>query len=252
MKLTQSTRVGAWFLIGSNLLMALGSVWVFMRMAPAIDVIIYRNERSLQACEAMLSSLAMINDSEIDNSRLKSDFLQALKRAQNNITEKDEALALEPISQDYLKAFDGILEAKADTVTAILRLGQVNRDAMVEADKRARHFGSAGAWGVVFMALIVFLSGMLFVRALAASLARPLEEIEAVVKSYRGGDTMRRCTGAGVTKDMKALFNNVNAILDALSAEAFGQAEATPRMPPDPPRASAEAQHAMPIQHAKV
>ena len=36
MRLAQSVRLGAWLLIGLNLLMALGAIGILMRMAPAI------------------------------------------------------------------------------------------------------------------------------------------------------------------------------------------------------------------------
>jgi len=43
MKLAQSVKIGAWLLIVLNLLMAFGSIWKIMRMAPAIKVIIAQN-----------------------------------------------------------------------------------------------------------------------------------------------------------------------------------------------------------------
>ena len=58
MRLAQAVRVGAWVLMGLNLLMAVGAIALFNRMAPAIAVIIERNERSIGACVDMLASLA--------------------------------------------------------------------------------------------------------------------------------------------------------------------------------------------------
>ena len=40
MRLAQAVRVGAWLLVGLNLLMALGAIWILMRMAPAMSGII--------------------------------------------------------------------------------------------------------------------------------------------------------------------------------------------------------------------
>ena len=45
----QSMKFGAWVMIGMNLLMAFGAIWVFTRMAPAIREILSRNARSLYA-----------------------------------------------------------------------------------------------------------------------------------------------------------------------------------------------------------
>ena len=214
MRLAQTVRVGAWILIGLNLLMAFGSIWVFIRMAPAIEVIIEQNERSLQACETMLASLAVADRQKTDIIPLKASFAEALKNAQNNITEENEPAALEAIDQDYAGAFDGNFAAKTRTVDAILLLGEINREAMVRADKKARQLGNAGAWGVVFMASAVFLTGMLFLRALKKNLVMPLEEIDAVLTAHQSGDTMRRCAGTRLPKDIRRIFNNVNAFLD--------------------------------------
>lgn len=214
MRLGQTIWLGAWILIGLNLLMAFGSIWVFIRMAPAIEVIIEQNERSLQACEKMLASLALADKHTADIPPLKASFSTALKNAQNNITEKKEPAALDAIDQNYPGAFEGDVVSKIRTVDAILLLGEINREAMVRADKKARQLGSAGAWGVVFMASAVFFTGMLFMRALKKNLVMPLEEIDAVLTAHQSGNTMRRCTGIRLQKDIRRIFNNVNAFLD--------------------------------------
>ncbi len=214
MRLGQTIWLGAWILIGLNLLMAFGSIWVFTRMAPAIEVIIEQNERSLQACEKMLASLALADMHTADIPPLKASFSTALKNAQNNITEKKEPAALDAIDQNYTRAFEGDVASKVRTVNAILLLGEINREAMVRADKKARQLGSAGAWGVVFMASAVFFTGMLFMRALKKNLVMPLEEIDAVLTAHQSGNTMRRCTGIRLQKDIRRIFNNVNAFLD--------------------------------------
>ena len=219
MRLAQSIRIGVWLLIGLNLLMALGSIWIFMRMAPAIEVIIYRNERSLQACEDMLASLAMITDEPAANEALKAAFMDAFKRAQNNITEKEEPAALKSIGADFDAAFLGNMTSRRKTVSAIILLGKINRESMIIADQRARQFGHAGAWGVVFMAVGVFFAGMLFKRTLFRSLVRPLEEIHTVIFAHRNGDVMRRCTGAELPKDVKTVFNDINEFLDKCQSQ---------------------------------
>ncbi|MDA3924495.1 MAG: hypothetical protein PF904_07345, partial [Kiritimatiellae bacterium] len=157
MKLAQSVRFGALFLIGLNLVMAFGSIWVFVRMAPAIETIIEQNEKSLLSYEEMLSALVMKNQSKNDDERLEASFSEAFSRAKSNITEKEEPLAIEAIGENYTSAFEGNLEGTRKTVTAILHLAEINRDAMVVADRKARGFGNAGAWGIVYMASTVFL-----------------------------------------------------------------------------------------------
>lgn len=214
MKLAQSVRLGAWFLIGLNLLMALGSIWVFMRMAPAIEVIIDRNEQSLQSCENMLSSLALLPPEASADKALQSSFAKALESAQSNITEKEEPVALESITRNYPKAFEGDFAARQRTVSAVIHLADINRRAMVKADRKARQFGNAGAWGVVFMAAAVFLVGLLFIHNLKKNLVEPLEEIHAVSAAFQNGDTMRRCTGANLPRDIQTVFRFLNELLD--------------------------------------
>lgn len=214
MNVGQNVRLGAWLLIGLNLLMALGSIWVFIRMAPAIEVIIIQNERSLQACEEMLSSLAMINPNGPDTDQLQASFNDALKRAEKNVTEQEEPLALESIRHNYAQAFAGDFDARTKTVTAIASLSRINREAMAVADKKARQLGNGGAWGVVFMASTVFLVGMLFMRSLKRNLVAPLAEIHSVISALKRGDTLRRCTRMDMPSDITQVFNEFNDFLD--------------------------------------
>lgn len=221
MKLSQPVRFGAWILIALNLLMSFGSIWIFMRMAPAIEVIIDQNEVSLQACEEMLATLLVKGGNESGINLQIDSFERALNRAQNNITEKEEPAALNAVSQSYINAFAGNDDALKRTVRAILQLGEINRAAMIEADRKARQLGYAGAWGVVFMAGIVFLIGMLFLRALKKNLFDPLEEIDSVVRAFHNGDALRRCTGKSSSKIIKQVFANFNELLDKSCVQKF-------------------------------
>lgn len=214
MKLSKIVRLGAWFLIALNLVMAFGSIWIFMRMAPAIERIIERNEKSLHACEEMISTLVLVNQSEKEDEHFKETFSKALDRARSNITEKEEPIAIEAIRENYAQAFEGNLEGIKKTVAAILDLAKINREAMVKADWKARQLGNAGAWGIVFMASAVFLIALLFLRGVKRSLVKPLEEILSVIQAFKTGDSMRRCTGSDVPQDIKTIYNGVNELLD--------------------------------------
>jgi hypothetical protein len=104
------------------------------------------------------------------------------------------------------------------------QLDRINREAMVRADRKAQQLGRAGAWGVVFMALAVFLAGVLFIRSLTARVVRPLEEIHAVMTAHRSGETLRRCSGADLSRDVAAVFTGINELLDQCHALHSGQA----------------------------
>lgn len=214
MKLSQPVRLGAWILIGLNLLMSFGAIWIFMRMAPAIEIIIAQNQVSLQACEHMLAAVAMQDGEDPAAPQHLDSFTKALDTALNNITEPDEPGVLGDIRRSYAAAFAGNGVARRQTVAAILRLGEINRAAMIKADGKARQLGYAGAWGVVFMASGVFLTGLLFLRSLKKNLVDPLEEIDAVVGAFRHGDTLRRCTTKDGSRNIKQVFGNVNELLD--------------------------------------
>lgn len=221
MKFAQSVKLGAWFLISLNLMMAFGSIWVFMRMAPAIEIIIEQNERSLEACEEMLSILVLVNPSSKGTAQLESRFLNALNRADKNITEKEEPIAIDAIRNNYRETFSGNFENQKKTVSAILKLAEINRNAMVDADRKARRLGNAGAWGIVFMASAVFLIGMLFLRGLKRILVQPLEEIQSVIQAVKSGDSMRRCTGPDAPQDIRTIFGGFNDILDQSTSNAL-------------------------------
>ncbi len=225
MKLAQSVRLAACFLIGLNLVMAFGSIWIFVRMTPAIEFIIDRNVTSIQTCEEMLAALAMVNNNRSEHNAAadsaRNAFKEALHKAQQYITEADEPIIIKAINQSYLKAFAGDAAALTKTIDAILSLGAANRAAMVAADKKARQFGNAGAWGIVFMATVVFLVGMLFMRSLRKNLLRPLEEIHSVTATFRQGDTMRRCTGTGLPKEIHQVYSELNEILDKNNMQNF-------------------------------
>lgn len=214
MRSVQWVRLGLWLLIAFNLLMALGSIWIFMRMAPAIEVIIDRNGRTLLAGEEMLASLAVISDDQTENKKLKETFTDALTRARHNITEMEEPGVIEMITREFPDAFDGNVSARRHTVSAIILLEKMNRDAMIKADIKARQLGYAGAWGIVFMAVAVFFAGMLLKRNISTHLLTPLEEIQAVVSAHQQGNTLRRFTGADLSRDNGNMFHGLNELLD--------------------------------------
>ncbi len=212
MRIAHSVKIGAWILILLNILMAFGSIWIFMRMAPAIELIILRNEVSLEACEEMLAALARRETTSLE---VRTElFYQALERARNNITEKEEPDIIEEIARSCERALTEGGVSLEQTVSAIRKLGTVNRAAMNTADNRARQLGYAGAWGVVFMATSIFFAGMLFLRSLRKNLTDPLLEISDTVSAFRDGNVMRRCSLKNPPRNIRQVLNNVNDLLD--------------------------------------
>ncbi|ADW17697.1 hypothetical protein Despr_1543 [Desulfobulbus propionicus DSM 2032] len=226
MRLAHAVRVGAWILVGLNLLMAVGAIAIFSHMAPAIAMIIERNERSLQACEDMLALMAKVDRSGPFSPQQREVFKSAFERARTNITEALEPAPLQRIETHRAALFNGDPEARRITVEAIVLLGSINREAMTVADRHAQHLGRSGAWGVAFMAMSAFLAGIIFIRSLTRRVVQPLEEIHAVIVAHRNGETMRRCTGADLPQDVVAVYTGINEMLDQWQAR-----EQTPAAP---------------------
>lgn len=214
MHLAKGIIIGAWLLVGINLLMAFGAIGIFMRMTPAIADILSRNEHSLQACEEMLFSVALSSKKGKNSPKLRKNFKSAFERALNNVTEIGESDALDRIEANFVQAFDGDQQAFEATVESIVNLGNINRKAMTIADENAQHLGLGGAWGIVFMAACSFLVGIIFIRYLVQKLLSPLEEIKTVLVAHQNGQTRRRCTGANLSPDMKAIYGNINSLID--------------------------------------
>lgn len=224
MRLAQAVRVGAWLLIGLNLLMALGSIGILMRvMTPEIVGIIERNEGFHHDSEEMLAVLALAGDGMAADARQQAGFMAALKRVEENATGKEELTALQAIVASAPAVFTGDYPARLQMVTAIARLGEIKRQEMVQEVERARQFGEAGAWGVVFMAISVFSIGLLFVRSLLRRVVKPMVELHTVITAYRNGETMRRCSGADMPQDVRAVFYGINELLDQGQARSLSQ-----------------------------
>ncbi len=214
MRLAHAVRIGSWFLVGLNLLMAVGTIAVFSRMAPAIMVIIERNERSLQACEDMLTLLAHTGSGMPLNKDQQNTFNEVFIRARDNTTEQREPEALGELQKTLPQLFAGSRSARKQAIEAITFLAQINRDAMAEADHRAQKVGRTGAWAVAFMAMTVFLAGVVFISSLTKRVVKPLEEIHTVITAHRNGDMRRRCTGTHLVQDVHAVFLGINELLD--------------------------------------
>ena len=213
MRIAQSIQIGGWLLVIVNLLMALGCIGIFMRMAPAVEEINQRNDRSLEACETMLGILVE-SGTRSAGPDLHDRFRTALAKARSNVTESGEEAAIRAVETNFEPALDGNSSARRETLAAIRQLSANNRMATVRAAAALRQLGMAGAWGVVFMALLVMLCGLLFKRRLMRNLVMPLEELNTVIAAARAGNLRRRCSGADLPRDVGTVFDGVNELLD--------------------------------------
>ncbi|MBM9614064.1 hypothetical protein JWJ90_07165 [Desulfobulbus rhabdoformis] len=229
MRLSHAVRVGAWVLVGLNVLMAVGTIAIFARMSPAIEVILDRNERSLQACEEMLTTLSMVSTKRPFTPKEIQSFRASFEDAQANITENQEPKPLQQLAFQENKLYQGDRNARITSIKAIIDLAQINRKAMFAADRHAQQLGTTGGWGVTFMALSAFLVGVIFIRNLSQRVVAPLEEIHTVLQANRNGETLRRCSGVHLAQDVATIYANLNALLDEKRASEY-----TPPFPPLP------------------
>lgn len=213
MKPFHSLLTGTWIIIGLNLIMAFGAIWLFQRMAPAIEIILDQNDKSLKSVESMLSSIATRNLTEEDNKSL-NDFQLAYQSARGNITEIKEQYFLDTIERNYHAAFQGDPVALKITVESIRSLANLNRSAMIRADHRAQQLGNTGAWGIAFMSIFLFIVIMIFKRGLRNNLLLPMEEIYDVLEARQNGDYHRRFYYADMPFYIKKIFLGLNNILD--------------------------------------
>jgi hypothetical protein len=58
-------------------------------------------------------------------------------------------------------------------------------------------------------------------RTLKRNLVKPLEEIYSVISAHRQGETMRRCSGADMSKDIKTIFDGMNELFDKIYSKSF-------------------------------
>lgn len=212
MQLARQITVGLGIVIAINLLAAFASIVLLNRMTPAIEVILRENVYSLEAVDTMLTKIASeefeTNPDEQDNFRL------AFLRARKNVTEIAEPPLLRQIERSMESMFDGKVEAKQTVITALMKLGDVNREAMRRADKRARRLGTAGAWAMVFLGSFAFAAGIFVLKRLVAQIARPSEEIWNVLKSWRQGETQRRCRNLPSPGELSKAITEINLLLD--------------------------------------
>ena len=220
MRLARAFILGAWLIVAINLLMAFGAIGIFGRMTPAIENILQKNALSLQTCESMLAELNLARLSQHSNEALKR-FKKALLKAQNNITEKHEAQALKKIEENYLQALNGNQTAIEITVKNLRKLGSLNHAAMNAANTNARQMGTGGAWAIVFMALLTFISGVILIHQITNKLLIPLKEIKTVLIEHLSGETKRRCTGFNLPRDIRSIYGNLNQVLDRSMHNSF-------------------------------
>ncbi|HOX24656.1 MAG TPA: hypothetical protein PLL30_02705 [Candidatus Krumholzibacteria bacterium] len=195
-----------------QLVTAFGAIGLLMRMSPAVQDILAQNVYSTAAAEDAMSAMLLATASDERDQTIR--LTDALSRARQNVTEADEIPAIDDLERFSRQAIDGDLAAIVGAVEAAERLTAINRAAMQRANARALRLGSTGAWAAVTLALVGFAVSILVVRRTIFGVVEPVEELEAVVAAYRGGDHYRRCQGRAASREMRHVLDAVNDLLD--------------------------------------
>jgi hypothetical protein len=220
MQLTRNLRLAVGALLALHLASAFAAIVLLGRMRPAIERIIDQNVYSLVAVEEMLAVLAEDGSSpgpepaEDQQGRLRR-YRDAYRRAAQNITTPHERPILDRIEE----LSDGRLPPDEPTRRAVVgqlaQLGEVNRDAIVVANESAQRLGAAGAWAVVFLAVLTLGGALITLRRMDRRVLQPLEELHDVLVGLRSGEVHRRCRARpGAGAELQRAMAALNRFLD--------------------------------------
>ncbi len=204
--------------VALNLLLAFAGIGLFVRMGPAIDRILLRNDVTIVAAEEMLEVLARIEGVAADTDQ-RQRVEAALERARNNITEDGEQEIVAGLSDRMGPALDGDAAAHRDVIGSLHDLIALNRQAMWKESRRAHLLGTAGAWVAAFVGLATLLTGLWLRSRLERRIIRPIQELGEVLAAAQGGDRFRRCVVGDGPDEIAATLRGVNRLLDARESD---------------------------------
>lgn len=210
MRVASEVRLGLFALALLQLITAFAAIGLLTRMSPAVEQILLENVYSMEAVDDMLLVLAGEGDAKA--------FEDALQRATNNVTEREETSLLTTIQARYPAALAGNDSDRVAVARSLTQLAAVNRASMDRADHEARTLGWAGAWAIVLLGFASFVVILLVVRRQESRLVQPIVELHAAVERAVSGDPHRRCIAQPGPLELQRLASDLNRLLD----ERFG------------------------------
>lgn len=211
MNLEFSKRIYFYFilLLFCSTIISIAGISGFQRLAPAINTINARNTQSLYYAEQMLTNIASRKDI--------NKFEIFLNKSKENITEKNEKEAVENIEKTYKSAFNGDFKAEEYTISNVVKLTEVNRNAMIEAGVRAEKLKNIGIWIIIFPTILAWSIGLALLKNLEKTLIKPLDVLRSTISEYKKGNKMRRCPKFSQEAEFQNLYSDINSILDSKS-----------------------------------
>lgn len=200
-------------LVALNVMLAFGSIGLFVRMGPAIEQILEENVDSLVAAEEILAELAATGGNDA-SPQARARIAEALRRAEENVTEAGEITVLETVRANVDAALNGDRPATVVVVRALEALMKINREAMHAVDEEAKRLGRAGAWAATFIGIFSFLLSLVAIARLRTRVIEPLAELHDVLEAVHEGDPYRRCRPCDAPQELQQVRNVVNTLLD--------------------------------------
>ncbi|PUU88814.1 ATP-binding protein [Halanaerobium sp.] len=189
------------------------SIYNFETLSNAINDILVENYRSIKASDSMVESierqdsalLLLLRTSEVQGQEIfrrnEKEFYTWLARAEDNITIEGEGAILEKINEKYfnfVSKFDQFYNAEEDQrwqiynqqllplfneiKSDIRELRELNRQAMVEAQRSANSRANQAIIYTIGLALLVIVFSLIFAFYLTKQILRPIKELEKGIK----------------------------------------------------------------------
>ena len=207
-----------------NMILAFGVIGLFIRMGPAIELILKDNVYSIVAAEEVLAVFAAAGDAPVGGAG-EARVRDALGRARSNVTEDEERPVLDAIEASLAAALAERGEARRRVIERTGALISVNREAMRRVDEEAQRLGAAGAWAAVLVGFLSLVLSLVVLGRMRARFVLPVLELYEVLTDAKG-EGKRRCRPRQAPVELRRAAEAVNAILDARVAATA--AEQTP------------------------
>ncbi len=208
-------------LVALNVMLAFGSIGLFVRMGPAIEQILEENVDSLVAAEEILAELAASGGNNA-SPQARARIAEALRRAEENVTEAGEITVLETVRANLDAALSGVRPSTVVVVRALEALMKINREAMHTVDEEAKRLGRAGAWAATFIGIVSFPLSLVAIARLRTRVIDPLAELHDVLEAVHEGDPYRRCRPCDAPQELQQVRNVVNTLLDERLTDRSG------------------------------
>lgn len=235
--------LGYGYLVALLLAAAASALLGFLELSAGIDEVLEENFRSIRASMRMIESLerqdsatlAALAGGEVQGAGmapLEKEFLDALNDAEGNVTEGAEPQILGAVRkgfETYRENRDALLASRPERPLAaydrevfphfsavkakVLELLDINQEAMIEADRRARETAiGSGVW-LGFLVAVALVSLVFLSRALQRRVLSRLSELRQGMAAIAAGDLGRRLREEG-GDELTSIACQFNSLLD--------------------------------------